>query len=762
MEALPGATIGGGRYALCGEIASGGMATVHLARQIGAGGFARIVAVKRLHERYARDPEFIAMFLDEARLVARVRHPNVVQTLDVVVEGSELFIVMDYVHGESLLRLTAKASKAGATGSSHPHADVGHLPVSITAAIFAGALHGLHEAHEARSEAGEPLGVVHRDVSPHNILVGADGVARVLDFGVAKASQRIQTTQQGQLKGKLSYMAPEQLMDRPVDRRTDVYAAAVCLWEALAGTKLFGGSNEASILNQILLDPVRRPSALNPRVPASLEAVALRGLARDPAGRFASAHEMALAIENASPLATTAEVGALVSQLCARSMAQRSSLIAAAEMRGSSSAMREAVDSLRSMTSRNLPVARPIETMPPPPLRASESPAYAAWGGTVPPPADLVRTTGDDLHAAADSARRMPAHPISSRTTPSVAPPNAARTGAAIAMALLMVVATLGLAGYLLVVKKHANARTLAPTLVEKEAGVLASSSAGDSPAEHASAAPMPSATCPDGMALVPGGRFFMGSDEDLPAEKPAHKVIMRAYCMDKYEVTADAYRACSNRGDCKRAGTTNKWDGITAKDSKVYDPLCTGMDPARGKHPVNCVDWPAADRFCRAEGKRLPTEAEWEFAARGSDGRKYPWGDAPPSAKHLNACGGECLAWGKKHGAPLEALFIESDPFATTAPVGSFPDGVSRWGIEDLVGNVWEWTADVYAAYTDEDVTDPTGPAAGTTRVMRGGAWNGAYADWVRPSFRFHDAETTRSHGVGFRCASLPAGREQ
>ena len=171
----------------------------------------------------------------------------------------------------------------------------------------------------------------------------------------------------------------------------------------------------------------------------------------------------------------------------------------------------------------------------------------------------------------------------------------------------------------------------------------------------------------------------------------------------------------------------------------------------------MNCVDWNAADRFCKAEGKRLPTEAEWEFAARGSDGRKYPWGDAPPSVKHLNACGGECVAWGRKHGTALEALFAESDPWPTTAPVGSFPQGASRWGIEDLVGNVWEWTSDFYAAYADADAEDPVGPASGATHVMRGGAWNGAYADWVRPSFRFHNGVDTRSHGVGFRCAMTP-----
>jgi serine/threonine protein kinase len=219
-----------------------GMATVHLARQVGDAGFARIVAIKRLHERYARDPEFVAMFLDEARIVARIRHPNVVQTIDVVAEDGELFLVMEYIHGESLLRMMQMAIRSAAL-----------LPVPVAAAILVGALHGLQEAHDARGETGEPLGIVHRDVSPHNVLIGTDGAARVLDFGVAKASQRIQTTLEGQLKGKLSYMAPEQITNRPTDRRTDVYSAAVVLWEALTGTKLFQGDSEGAVLNQILL-----------------------------------------------------------------------------------------------------------------------------------------------------------------------------------------------------------------------------------------------------------------------------------------------------------------------------------------------------------------------------------------------------------------------------------------------------------------------------------------------------------------------------
>ena len=219
-----------GRYALFGEIASGGMATVHFGRLLGPVGFARTVAVKRLHPQFARDPEFVSMFLDEARVAARIQHPNVVATIDVVALEGELFLVMEYVLGETFSKLLRSARNRGQ-----------RVPLRVVTALLAGSLHGLHAAHEAKNEHGEPLGIVHRDVSPQNVIVGIDGVARVLDFGVAKAVGRLQSTREGQLKGKLSYMAPEQIRSGQVDRRTDIYAASIMLWEALVGKRLYDG-----------------------------------------------------------------------------------------------------------------------------------------------------------------------------------------------------------------------------------------------------------------------------------------------------------------------------------------------------------------------------------------------------------------------------------------------------------------------------------------------------------------------------------------
>jgi serine/threonine protein kinase len=310
-----------GRYALHDEIASGGMATVHLGRLLGPVGFARTVAIKRLHQHYAKDPEFVSMFLDEARLAARIRHPNVVPTLDVVALSGELFLVMEYVHGVSLSKLMRAVAAQGS-----------RIPVEVVASIMVGALHGLHAAHEARSERGLPLGIVHRDVSPQNVMVGSDGLSRVLDFGVAKASWRIQTTRDGQVKGKLSYMAPEQVNGGEIGPWTDVYSAAVVFWEALANQRLFNSSDNAAILARFTKsDPVPPPSLHNREVLPGLDQVVTKGLEADAKLRFASAHEMADAIEANVQLASSSAVARWVQGVVQSELAHFSEVIAEIE-----------------------------------------------------------------------------------------------------------------------------------------------------------------------------------------------------------------------------------------------------------------------------------------------------------------------------------------------------------------------------------------------------------------------------------------------
>jgi len=305
---------------------------------------------------------------------------------------------------------------------------------------------------------------------------------------------------------------------------------------------------------------------------------------------------------------------------------------------------------------------------------------------------------------------------------------------------------------YVVGAKKDAASAPLPPSA---SAAPSAPPSAPAPASASAAIGPAARAPCPADMIAIPGGSFFMGNDDALPLEKPAHQVVLEPYCIDRFEVSVDKYKACSDAGRCKRAGTTNDWPAIEAKDHKVFDPLCNVRDPeARAKHPINCVDWEMSDKYCREQTKRLPTEAEWEFAARGPDGRKYPWGDDDPSAGLMNACGKECVAWGTKNGVDEKAMYDADDGFPTTSPVGSFPRGASRYGVEDVVGNVWEWVADFYGPYTKNEQKAPTGPAQGDERVIRGGSWNASYASWVRPTFRYKDTPTKRSYGIGFRCA--------
>ncbi|HEY3496102.1 MAG TPA: serine/threonine-protein kinase [Polyangiaceae bacterium] len=277
------------RYELVGEIASGGMATVYLARLSGVGGFRRFVAMKRLHPHLAGEKEFVEMFLDEARLAAGIHHPNVVSILEVGASPVGYYLVMEYVEGDTLARLLARSA------GNHQR-----LPVPIAVRIVLDALQGLHAAHELKDDQGQHLELVHRDVSPQNILVGIDGISRITDFGVARATSRLTSTRVGQLKGKLAYMAPEQASGDKLDRRADVFSAGVLIWETFASKRLFKADNEAATLSRVLNEPIPELRRVAPHVSNELSAVVARALDRDRDTRFSSAAELAHALEEAA------------------------------------------------------------------------------------------------------------------------------------------------------------------------------------------------------------------------------------------------------------------------------------------------------------------------------------------------------------------------------------------------------------------------------------------------------------------------------
>ncbi|HEY2370147.1 MAG TPA: serine/threonine-protein kinase, partial [Polyangiaceae bacterium] len=244
------------------------------------------------------------MFLDEARLAARIRHPNVVPTLDLQHGSEGPYLVMEFVEGESLLGLLRQTVKANKP-----------MPAGIAIRVVLDALAGLHAAHELKGDLGESLNLVHRDVSPHNILVGVDGVARIVDFGIARAEERIGTTRDGQVKGKLAYMAPEQSTSEPVDRRVDVFTAGIVLWECLTGRRLFRGQTDAEVLRNLLEKPIPKLREVSPGYPQALEDVVARALNRDRDARFDTAAEFAEELEKASEglgVASSKQVAAYV------------------------------------------------------------------------------------------------------------------------------------------------------------------------------------------------------------------------------------------------------------------------------------------------------------------------------------------------------------------------------------------------------------------------------------------------------------------
>lgn len=303
-----------GRYALCGEIASGGMATIYAGRLLEADDPSRVFAVKRLHPHLAKSPEFVAMFLDEARVAARIRHPNVVSIIDVVSQDDELLLVMDYIEGESLSRLL------GAGGEARRR-----IPPEIAVRIMADVLEGLHAAHEITDDAGVPLGVVHRDVSPQNVLVGRDGISHLIDFGVAKAAGRLHVTKDGAIKGKIAYMAPEQIRGT-VDRRADVYAASTVLWEMLVGRRLFPGM-ETQVIFQVLNGQIEAAGTLVPGIPKALDAAIMKGLSKDPERRYANALQMAEVIKRAVRLASAEEVAQWIDGIAHSALVRRAEAV---------------------------------------------------------------------------------------------------------------------------------------------------------------------------------------------------------------------------------------------------------------------------------------------------------------------------------------------------------------------------------------------------------------------------------------------------
>jgi formylglycine-generating enzyme required for sulfatase activity len=310
---------------------------------------------------------------------------------------------------------------------------------------------------------------------------------------------------------------------------------------------------------------------------------------------------------------------------------------------------------------------------------------------------------------------------------------------------------------------------------------VSATASASPSASAAASAAPAaraPSASpstvpvaaasggCPAGMVLVPAGKFLMGSDDaEFKAWTPAHEVTLDAFCIDLFEVTAGDYKACVDKGECKPPSAVPDYpkpeSATPAEHEKTRTALaelCTFGKAGLERHPINCISWEPADAYCKLQKKRLPTEAEWEFAVRGPENHKFPWGNDPGDHTFMNACGTECTNWQTAHEVKESPrIYEEDDGFFGTSPVGSFPKGKTRSGAYDLTGNVWEWTADWFDNYKAQAATNPKGAPKGTKKTIRGGAFNSGSPMWVSAAFRYSQFPAANAPGIGFRCVGTP-----
>lgn len=271
-----------GRYALVERLGVGGMGEVYLAHKTGPGGFEKWVAIKRIHPQYLEDESYVHMFLDEARIAAAVHHPNVAQVFDLGQEGDEYFIAMEYLHGEHLASFLKRLRE---------HRE--KMDWCLAAHVISRIAQALHAAHQATTSAGEPLRLVHRDVSPHNIFLTYAGNIKLTDFGVAQAINRLAKTKTGGIKGKVAYMAPEQVLGLELDHRADVFSLGAVLWELIFDRTLFAGESDAAILMQVAKGQVPKPSSILSTLPARLEAILLHALAKEPDQRYGSALEMA-------------------------------------------------------------------------------------------------------------------------------------------------------------------------------------------------------------------------------------------------------------------------------------------------------------------------------------------------------------------------------------------------------------------------------------------------------------------------------------
>jgi len=374
-----------GRYKLLALLATGGMAEIHLARQAGIRGFERLVVVKKILPHLAAEEAFLEMFFDEARIASLLNHPNIVQIYDLGQEGDDYFMAMEYLEGESLSFVEREARKKER-----------YMSPAVAAGIIAQVCDGLEYAHAFKNHDGQTMNIVHRDVSPQNIIVLFSGGVKLVDFGIAKAASQVHKTRAGSLKGKLSYLAPEQCLGKPVDRRTDIFSLGIILWELLTRRRLFKRDNEGATLNAVMNEEIPTIRAIRSPVPVTLEAVAMRALEKSPGDRFQTAGEMGAALRDylikTGEAAGTAEIAAFIKGALGERAQNKKAML---ERLRTSDKKEVDVTMLNPESSESMPSRSHIEELPTPtdPSKAAAKlPPSKTEDGWKPPPIEELFT----------------------------------------------------------------------------------------------------------------------------------------------------------------------------------------------------------------------------------------------------------------------------------------------------------------------------------------------------------------------------------
>ncbi len=717
MDNLIGQTIG--QYKIIGLIGEGGMATVYRAHQES---LEREVALKVLLPHLTRDATFIERFLQEARAAAKMTHPNIVTVYEVGAANGVYYIALAYIKGVTLAQLMQ-------AGPLHP-TRIGRIMGQIGSA--------LDYAHRQ--------GIIHRDIKPGNILITEGDYALLTDFGIAKAIGEMKLTRTGLMVGTPAYMSPEQSLGKTVTPHSDQYSLGIVAYETLTGRVPFMGDTAPAILFQHVHEPPNLTGFGQP-----YQMVLQRVLAKDASQRFTSVTEFATALQ----AATMGQVMPLPPPPKAPS---RTVLLNAA---GQPMAEPVAAGARPTPAPTPLPASVPLYTPTPWPGNQGVPAVTAKPSGLF----DFIKTrplataivlglllvglgwffTPGNKAPVAFTARLTQDQAVRAGPGEEYAAFATLVTGASVWVdgrnergSWWRIAHPNGPNGYGWIdadnakIEGNNNPDYLAkvvvtppkvaklPTFTSTPTAIPPTNTPKPLPtATPIPPPPAPRAPAPD-MVLVPAGEFTMGSDSGEDDEKPVHKVTLDAFYIDKYEVTNGKYAECVGAGKC-----TEPHEKKSYKRNSYYG------NAEYNDYPVIYVDWKQAKSYCEWRGGRLPTEAEWEKAARGTDGRTYPWGNQEPTKELLNF-----------------NMNVED-----TTKVGSYPGGASPYGAMDMAGNVWEWVSSEYKLYpykADDGREDLTN--VNNLKVLRGGSWIYDGSN-VRAMFRLGNDTDNRDSNIGFRC---------